>query len=85
MTDRLYFTNAYLTEFESGVKGCLPSGDRFDIPLQQVLIARDQGYLSLQLASPLTFARLVLAFNQYVDLAQVLRDNPGYADVLGVI
>ncbi|MBK5254654.1 MAG: alanyl-tRNA editing protein [Vicinamibacteria bacterium] len=33
MTERLYFTDAYLTEFESLVTTCTPAGDRFEVSL----------------------------------------------------
>jgi alanyl-tRNA synthetase len=33
MTERLYFTNSYLTEFESQVLSCTPAGDRFEATL----------------------------------------------------
>jgi len=33
MTDRLYYTDAYVTEFDADVTACVPSGDRFAVTL----------------------------------------------------
>jgi alanyl-tRNA synthetase len=33
MTDRLYYTDAYLCEFDADVTACVPSGDRFAVTL----------------------------------------------------
>lgn len=33
MTERLYYTDSHLTEFESVVTACLPVGDRFEVAL----------------------------------------------------
>ncbi|MEO8359980.1 MAG: DHHA1 domain-containing protein [Vicinamibacteria bacterium] len=33
MTERLYFTNSHLTEFESEVVACVPAADRFEVTL----------------------------------------------------
>lgn len=33
MTDRLYYTDAYVTEFDANVTACTPSGDRFAVTL----------------------------------------------------
>lgn len=33
MTERLYYTDSYLTEFESHVTACVPSADRFEVSL----------------------------------------------------
>jgi alanyl-tRNA synthetase len=33
MTDRLYYTDAYLTEFDADVTACAPTGDRFAVTL----------------------------------------------------
>lgn len=35
MTKRLYFTDAYLTDFEAQVIACAPAGDRFEVSLAE--------------------------------------------------
>ena len=35
MTDRLYYDNAYLTEFDAQVLSCRPNGDHFDVLLDR--------------------------------------------------
>lgn len=35
MTERLYYDNAYLTEFDAQVLACVPNGDHFDVLLNQ--------------------------------------------------
>ena len=35
MTNRLYYDNAYLTEFDARVLDCRPNGDNYDVLLDQ--------------------------------------------------